>query len=87
MPKTSVDKNDRAEPTYHYVWLTRQTLHMQTIPEAMRIKIFPNPQFGLGILGMNVAHALVALLWGHLVWHIPFFLKTNYHTRTLLFDN
>lgn len=69
MPKASVDQNDRTKPTYHDVWLARQTLHMQTVPEAMRIKIFPNPKFGLGILGMDVAHALVPLFGSEFVGH------------------
>ena len=43
MPETAVHKDDGAESAYHDVGRSGQSLHVQTIPEAMGIEELPHP--------------------------------------------
>ncbi len=75
MPETAVHEDDSAETAYHDVGRSRQSLHVQTIPEAMGIEVLPHPKLGLGVLRTDVAHALMTLFWRKLVCHGSVFLE------------
>ena len=62
MPEAPVDENACAVFPHHDIRMPWQTPMVEPIPEPSRKEIFPDNEFGFGILGVNGCHIVVAAL-------------------------
>ena len=67
VPKTAVDKDDRAILAHHDVRMSRQPRVVHPIPEPVRKQIAAHHHFGFGCLAVYGCHAAASLLLCHLV--------------------
>ena len=71
VPKTTIDKDTSAQPHNGQVGRARQRLHMNAVAKTMTKQKTTHQHFRTGILRPNPAHTITALLWCHLVCHVP----------------
>ena len=70
VPETSVYKYAGPVFCQYYVRGTWQLFDIDPVPVSQAVKSLPQHYFRLRVLGPDVRHAIVPLLWSHVVWHI-----------------
>ena len=69
MPEAAVHQNTGAIFPQHDVRLARQPRVIEPIPESPTPQKFPDKNLRFGILALDCRHVIVALFYGHFIWH------------------
>ena len=69
VPEATVNEDSSFQASNHNVGAARERFHMQSVSQSLMPQVSPHNPFGLRVLAAYVAHALMPLLWCHLVCH------------------
>ena len=86
MPEASIHKNAGTILPEHDVRFSRQPRMIEPIPESPTPQKFPDKNLRFGILALNCRHIVVALLYGHFIWHTLYLLKHLFSNLITPFD-
>ena len=67
VPEASVDENRGAVAAHHDIRLPRHAFDVESVAIPMPPQPSSHLQFGLGVAGVDMRHAEVALGWGELI--------------------
>ena len=75
MPEASIHQNAGTILPQHYIRFSRQPWMIEPIPESPSPQELPDKNLRFGILALDCRHVVVALLYGHFIWHTLFLLR------------
>ena len=75
MPEASIHKNAGTILPEHDVRFSRQPRMIEPIPESPSPQELPDKNLRFGILALDCRHVVVALFYGHSIWHTLFLLR------------
>ena len=75
MPEASIHQNAGTILSEHNIRFSRQPWMIEPIPESPSPQEFPDKNLRLGILASDCRHIMVALLYGHFIWHTLYLLR------------
>ena len=70
VPEAAVDEDDGAVLGQDEVGGAGETLVIEPVPVALVPQCVPDSPLRTGVLGVDLRHYLVSLLWGHSVRHV-----------------
>ena len=75
MPEAAIHQNTGAIFPQHNIRFSRQTWMIEPIPESPSPQELPDKNLRFGILASDCRHIMVALLYGHFIWHTLYLLR------------
>ena len=69
MPEASIHQNAGAILPQYNIRFPRQPWMIESIPESPSPQELPDKNLRFGILALDCRHVIVALLYGHSIWH------------------
>ena len=86
MPEASIHQNAGTILSEHNIWFSRQPWMIEPIPESPSPQELPDKNLRFGILASDCRHIMVALLYGHFIWHTLYLLRHLFSNLITLFD-
>ena len=86
VPEAPVHQNTGAIFPQHNIRFTRQPRMIEPIPESPTPQKFPDKNLRFGILASDCRHIMVALLYGHFIWHTLYLLRHLFSNLITPFD-
>ena len=75
MPEASIHQNAGAILPQHNIRFSRQPWMIEPIPESPSPQELPDKNLRFGILASDCRHIMVALFYGHFIWHTLYLLR------------
>ena len=86
MSETSVHKNAGTILPEHNIRFSRQPRMIEPIPESPSPQELPDKNLRFGILASDCRHIVVALFYGHFIWHTLYLLRHLFSNLIPPFD-
>ena len=86
MPEASIHQNAGAILSQHNIRFSRQPWMIEPIPESPSPQELPDKHLRFGILAPDCRHIMVALLYGHFIWHTLYLLRHLFSNLIPPFD-
>ena len=86
VPEASIHQNAGAILPQHNIRFSRQPWMIEPIPESPSPQELPDKNLRFGILAPDCCHIVVALLYGHSIWHTLYLLRHLFLNLITLFD-
>ena len=86
MPEASIHQNAGTILPEHNIRFSRQPWMIESIPEFPSPQELPDKNLRFGILALDCRHIVVALLYGHSIWHTLYLLKHLFSNLITPFD-
>ena len=86
MPEASIHQNAGTILPEHNIRFPRQPRMIEPIPESSSPQELPDKNLRFGILASDCRHIVVALLYGHSIWHTLFLLRYLFSNLITPFD-
>ena len=74
MPEASIHQNAGTILSEHNIRFSRQPWMIEPIPESPSPQELPDKNLRFGILASDCRHVMVALFYGHFIWHALYLL-------------
>lgn len=74
MPEASIHQNAGTILSEHNIRFSRQPWMIEPIPESPSPQELPDKNLRFGILALDCRHVMVALFYGHSIWHTLYLL-------------
>ena len=75
MPEASIHQNAGTILSEHNIRFSRQPWMIEPIPESPSPQELPDKNLRFGILALDCRHVMVALFYGHFIWHALYLLR------------
>ena len=75
MPEASIHQNAGTILSEHNIRFSRQSWMIEPIPESSSPQELPDKNLRFGILASDCRHIIVALFYGHTIWHTLYLLR------------
>ena len=86
MPEASIHQNAGAILPQHNIRFSRQPWMIEPIPESPSPQELPDKDLRFGILAPDCRHIIVALFYGHFIWHTLYLLRHLFSNLIPPFD-
>ena len=86
MPEASIHQNAGTILPEHNIRFSRQPWMIESIPESPSPQELPDKNLRFGILALDCRHIVMALLYGHSIWHTLYLLKHLFSNLITPFD-
>ena len=86
MPEAPIHQNAGTILPEHNIRFPRQPRMIEPIPESSSPQELPDKNLRFGILASDCRHIVVALLYGHSIWHTLYLLKHLFSNLITPFD-
>ena len=86
MPEASIHQNAGTILPEHNIRFPRQPWMIEPIPESSSPQELPDKNLRFGILASDCRHIMVALFYGHFIWHTLYLLRHLFSNLITPFD-
>ena len=86
MPEASIHQNAGTILPKHNIRFSRQPWMIEPIPESPSPQELPDKNLRFGILASDCRHIIMALFYGHFIWHTLYLLKHLFSNLITPFD-
>ena len=86
MPEASIHQNAGTILSEHNIRFSRQPWMIETISESPSPQELPDKNLRFGILASDCRHIMVALFYGHFIWHTLYLLRHLFSNLIPPFD-
>ena len=86
MPEASIHQNAGTILPEHNIRFSRQPRMIEPIPESPSPQELPDKNLRFGILASDCRHIVVALFYGHFIWHTLYLLRHLFSNLITPFD-
>ena len=86
MPEAPIHQNAGTILSEHNIRFSRQPWMIEPIPESPSPQELPYKNLRFGILALDCRHVVVALFYGHFIWHTLYLLKHLFSNLITPFD-
>ena len=86
MPEAAIHQNTGTILPQHNIRFPRQPWMIEPIPESPSPQELPDKNLRFGILALDCRHVIVALFYGHFIWHTLYLLRHLFSNLIPPFD-